>query len=373
MKLKRLSEFRDEIYTCNRTRCGYCQEGCFPYIVLAFEQFSSRGRMITTRALIEGKIKFDDSIVESAFNCFLCGFCDAKCALFPTNIFMALRRELFIAGKTPEPVMAIIGSVTKFGNPYGLPKEERALWTKGVNIRQHGDILFFAGCVYPYLYSKKLQAVYSLLEKIGVNTVYVPEIDNCCGYPILLAGNWETFDAVAKTNYKAWKEKGIKKIVTPCPGCAYTLSEVYPKFIDGFELEVRHVIESVYEKFDQGKISFSKLHKTLTYHDPCDLSRKLRLVEQPRKLMEAIGDIVEPRYNKFFARCCGGGGIVSAYNSQLHLRASLERAQELADTQVDIITTACPTCYRTLDKGLRRVKSKARLEDLSILLLELIR
>ncbi|MCR8453725.1 MAG: (Fe-S)-binding protein [Crenarchaeota archaeon] len=372
VELRKLGEWRDEVYTCNRTRCGYCQEGCLPYKVLGFEHYSSRGRMITIRALVERKIDFSESLVDSSFNCFLCGFCDAKCALFPTNIFTALRRELFVARKIPEPIKAVVDSVAKFGNPYGLPREDRAVWAKNANIRQRGHVLFFTGCIYPYLYPKRIHAIYLLLEKIGVEAVYVPEIEGCCGYPVFLTGDWETFDAIAKANYKAWKERGIKKIVSPCPGCVYTISEIYPKFVDGFELEVTHVVMSVFEEFDRGRIKLNRLNRTFTYHDPCDLSRKLKLVEQPRKLIEALGDLIEPKYNKFFARCCGGGGIVSAYNPQLHLKASLERAQELVDTQAEIITTTCPTCYRTLDKGLKRIKAKTSLEDLNALLLDIV-
>ncbi len=373
MELARLSKYRDEIYTCNRSHCGYCQEGCPSYRILGFEQYSSRGKMITARVFLEGKIGLDENVIDAVFNCFLCGFCDAKCALFPTNVFTALRREIFLAKKTPESLMMIIDSVSRFGNPQRFKREERSLWVGSLNIRQKSDTLFFPGCIYSYFYPKYTQRIYQLLDRIGVSASYIPDIDYCCGYPVFLTGNWEAFEEIARANFKTWKEKGIRKMVTPCPGCFTAFSELYPKFIDDFNIEVSHVAMEIFDAYDNGKVRFDRIYETVTYHDPCDLSRRFGLVEEPRKLLEAVAEsIIEPRYHGFFARCCGGGGLVSAYNPQLYTRASMERAKELVETQAQIITTACPTCIRTIHRGLRKIKARVELVDLSSLLIRAI-
>ena len=129
----------------------------------------------------------------------------------------------------------------------------------------------------------------------------------------------------------------------------------------------------IFDAYDNGKVRFDRIYETVTYHDPCDLSRRFGLVEEPRKLLEAVAEsIIEPRYHGFFARCCGGGGLVSAYNPQLYTRASMERAKELVETQAQIITTACPTCIRTIHRGLRKIKARVELVDLSSLLIRAI-
>ncbi len=368
MEAKRLKDYRDEIYTCNRSHCGYCQEGCPSYRILGFEQYSSRGKMLTARVFLEKKIDLNESVVDAVFNCFLCGFCDAKCALYPTNIFSSFRREIFLANKTPKPLMRVIDSVSRYGNPHGF-EEERYLWAKGLDVGSGSNRIFFPGCIYSYFYPKYTQTTYHLLRRIGTGISYIPEIDGCCGYPIFLTGNWEMFEEIARKNYKRWRDRGVKKIITPCPGCFAALSELYPQFVEEFDIEIKHAVIEVFEAYDNGRIKLGKVYGTVTYHDPCDLSRKFGFVEEPRKLIEAIAeDIVEPRYTKYFAKCCGGGGLVSAYNPKLHIRASMDRARELVETQAEIITTACPTCIRTLNKGLKKIKAKKELIDLNIML-----
>lgn len=363
-----LEKYVEEIYTCNRSHCGFCQEGCQAYKILGFEQYSSRGRMLVTRCLIEGKAKIDESIVDLTFNCFLCGFCNAKCALYPTDIFIALRREIKIKGLTPKPIIQVINNISSTGNPYAFPREDRWSWLSKHNT-QHSETLYFPGCVYSYLYPKNTEIIFQLLRKSGFEASYIPEIDFCCGYPTLLAGDYETFQQIATRNYEEWKKRGIKKIITPCPGCYKALGEYYPEFIEEFDIEIQHVILGIYEAFEKGKIILEKKYTTITYHDPCDLTRFMRVIEEPRKLIEAISrDIIEPDYTKYYAKCCGGGGLVVISNSKLSLKANIERAKELSLTKADIITTACPTCLRSLSKGLKKIKAKTKIRDLEEIL-----
>ncbi len=364
-----LRKFERELYTCNRSHCGFCQEGCWPYKILGFEQFSSRGRMLVSRAMLEGKAKMDESVVESVFSCFLCGFCNAKCALYPTDIFTALRIEINKAGMTPRPLLEISSNISNKGNPYAFPKEDRYSWTKEAQIIGKASSIYFPGCVYSYLQPQQTLRVYQLLSKVGMEVSYIPEIDFCCGYPVYLTGDMEKFGEIARQNYEAWKKHGIKKIYTPCPGCYKTLGEIYPEFIDGYDIEVYHVILAIYDAYENGKISLQKKFGTITYHDPCDLTRFMRVVEEPRKIIEAISkELVELDYHGYFAKCCGGGGLVVAYNPRLSMEASIRRAKEIDAAGADIVTTFCPTCYRTLRKGLKRARSKTNLKDLGELI-----
>ena len=364
-----LIKYRDKLYTCNRSHCGFCQEGCLPYKLLGYEQYSSRGRMILSRVLIERNIKIDENIVDIVFNCFLCGFCNAKCALYPTDIFTALRREINKAGLTPRPLIEVANNIVSSGNPYAFSREDRYKWTKDIQITTKSQSIYFPGCVYPYLQAKQTKTIYSLLAKTGIEISYIPEIDNCCGYPVYLTGDMEKFEAIAKKNYENWKRQGIKKIYTPCPGCYKTLAEIYPEFIENYDIEVYHAVLAIHDAYENGKIRLQKKYQTITYHDPCDLTRFMRVIEEPRKLIEAISnEFIELDYHGYFAKCCGGGGLVVAYNPQLHLQASIHRAKEIESVGAEIVTTFCPTCLRTLRKGLKRIKAKTKLIDLGQLI-----
>ena len=369
----RIKDYEDEIYTCNRSHCGFCQEGCPAYRILGFESYSSRGRMLVSRALLEEHVKIDKDVVDIVHNCFLCGFCNAKCALYPTHVFMALRREVNLSGMTPEPLKRVISNITRHGNPYAFPHNERILWMKDKEVRR-SHVLFFPGCVYSYIHPKQTWRIYKLLSKVGINIGYAPETDYCCGYPTYLAGDIETFQSIAMENYKKWKDMGVRTIYTPCPGCFKALGEHYPEFIDDFDIEVKHVIQGVFEVYDKGSIRLDRIYGVVTYHDPCELTRFMKVLDEPRKIIEAISaEFVELDYSGYFAKCCGGGGLVSAYNPKLALKASVERAIEISMIQPEIVTTFCPTCERTLSKGIKRAKVHVKLMDLGEMILEALR
>ncbi len=323
--------------------------------------------MILSRAALEGRISYED-LTDTAYSCMLCGFCNAKCALYPVDVFIALRCEIWRRGLAPEGIMRVVSNIVEHDNPYGFRRDERGSWANSVTGK--GSALFFPGCVYAFLYPKILRSSYELLRRIGVDVAYIPEADHCCGYPAYIAGDFETFQKIAHRNYRVWKSLGIKSIYTPCPGCYKTLSKHYPEFVDAFDIDVRHVMLSIHEAYDSGRVSFERKYGVVTYHDPCELTRYMHVVEEPRKLIEAISsDFVEMEYHGYFSRCCGGGGLVSAYKPSLYLAASTRRVAEAVATGAEILTTYCPTCDRTLQKGIKKAKAKITLMDLGELLL----
>ena len=50
---KNLKDYAEDIYTCNRTRCGFCRDQCPVYHVKAYETYSCRGKMLVGRGLME--------------------------------------------------------------------------------------------------------------------------------------------------------------------------------------------------------------------------------------------------------------------------------------------------------------------------------
>ncbi len=97
----------------------------------------------------------------------------------------------------------------------------------------------------------------------------------------------------------------------------------------------------------------------VTYHDPCQLVRYLGLVDEPRKILRAIGGIefVEPQWTKGeFATCCGGGGGFEAVFPEMSEMLAVNRTKELLETGAQIIVTHCPGCIMQLKSGLKSLK-----------------
>jgi len=142
------------------------------------------------------------------------------------------------------------------------------------------------------------------------------------------------------------------------PYCTHALSRLFPLFVDGYDLEVRHFLEIVAGEIPSRKLRFPRQVK-VTYHDPCQLVRFLKLVEEPRRILKAIENVtlVETDWTHGeWATCCGGGGGFEAVFPELSQMLAVNRTRELLETGAEIIVTHCPGCIMQLEDGLRQLK-----------------
>ncbi len=151
----------------------------------------------------------------------------------------------------------------------------------------------------------------------------------------------------------------MKRIIGIVPSCTYTLRSLFPNCVAGYDLEVKHFSEVVLENIQSKELKFPREVK-VTYHDPCQLARYLKLVEEPRQILRAIKGIklVEPEWVKGeWATCCGGGGGFEAVFPELSQILAVNRVRELLETGAQIIVTQCPGCIMQLKDGLKELKA----------------
>jgi Fe-S oxidoreductase len=72
-KIQDLKSYQEDIYTCNRTRCGFCREECPVYRITRYETFSCRGKMLVARGLMEGLLEPSKEMADMLDKCLLCG------------------------------------------------------------------------------------------------------------------------------------------------------------------------------------------------------------------------------------------------------------------------------------------------------------
>jgi Fe-S oxidoreductase len=286
-------------------------------------------------------------------------------------------------------------------NILGVTKEQSARWAQGLNLPRQAETVFFAGCGYqfspqlevmmalirnieksvigaelpmrfarfqkklglnlPGIYSnvlargggtevKPLEAAVKVLRNLGVQPGYLAEKEPCCGAPLHHAGLQEKFAENARQAYKTLDGSGVKRIIGIVPYCTHALAKLFPLYVDGFNLEVRHFLEVVAEKISLRKMRYPRKVK-ITYHDPCQLVRYLSLVEEPRRIIKQIENVelVETGWTRGqWATCCGGGGGFEAVFPELSQMLAVNRATELMETKPDIIVTHCPGCIMQL-------------------------
>ena len=313
------------------------------------------------------------------------------------------------ADLVPPGLTYLADNIITRQNILGVTREQGTRWAQKLDLPAHADTVFFAGCGYQYsaqlevlmslargidksvigaelpmrfarfqkklglnlpgIYSnvlsrggetevKPLEAAVKVLRNLGIQAGYLAENEPCCGAPLYHAGLQSKFAENARQAYRTLKFAKVKRVIGVVPYCTHALQKLFPLYIDGYDLEVRHFLEIV-----AGKISLFKLRYPrkvrVTYHDPCQLVRYMNLVEEPRRILKAIEgvELVEPDWTRGeWATCCGGGGGFETVFPELSQVLAVNRVTELMETRPDIIVTHCPGCIMQLKDGLRQLK-----------------
>jgi len=316
----------------------------------------------------------------------------------------------------PPGLVHIAGNITSKQNVLGAPKGTGAKWAKELNLPKEARTIFFAGCGYQYTtglesmmslirkmdkspigaelpmglasFQKKmgvdLAGVYrkllvkdsvfdgqplrdavKVLRNLGTEFGYLADDEPCCGGLLHYIGLQNEFAQNARRVYDELKSHGVKRIISIVPSCTYTIRDLIPKYIEGYDLEVKHFSEVVLEGIQSRELRFPREVK-VTYHDPCQLARYLGLIEEPRQILRAIKgiELIEPDWTSGeWATCCGGGGGFEAVFPELSEILATNRTRELVETGAQIIVTHCPGCIMQLEDGLKKLK----IDDVEVL------
>ncbi|HEY94923.1 MAG TPA: (Fe-S)-binding protein [Dehalococcoidia bacterium] len=312
----------------------------------------------------------------------------------------------------PPGLTYLANNIVLNDNIIGSRKKDGAKWAKNLKFSPNTETVFFAGCGYQY--SSELETLMSLirsidkspinteitmnlaifqrklgldlggvyrkvmtrggeadaqplisavkvLKKIGIDLGYLGEDEPCCGGLLYYIGMQKEFNSHAKDVHSRLKAKGVKEIISLVPSCTFTLKSLVPKGAGSDDnIKVRHFCEVVNESLDSLKPRLPQKVK-VTYHDPCQLSRSLGLIDEPRRILSAIENVelVEPTWTKGkFSTCCGGGGGFEAVFPELSHTLAVNRARELTETEPDIIVTHCPGCIMQIEGGLKELGVK---------------
>jgi glycolate oxidase subunit GlcD len=351
--------------------CGFCRLGCPTFSVTHRESRNARGRNALAFNLLNGSIEPSKDLAEAFYSCTTCQACTYFCParVKVDEIVEGVRKKLYQAGLTPEPVLGIRDNIFKMGNVYASAKADRidiyppALKekiSKG-ELKAQAETLLFMGCVPSYLDMKMVPSLIKPLDAAGVDYTSLATEEGCCGFPLFLMGTDE-FEPHARKVIERIKATGARELLTPCAGCYKTFKKIYPEVGD-LGLEVYHSVHYLLKLINEGKITFKgELGKKVTYHDPCDLGRAFQIFEEPRNILKAIPglEFVEMARNRLQARCCGGGGGVLANNPDMAVEMAAERVRDALAVGAEIIVSGCAACKDNLKKGAKAIPKQER-------------
>jgi ferredoxin len=257
------------LYAYSCSQCGYCVDQCDQFYGRGWESQSPRGKWFWLREFIEGRERWSQEMVDTFITCTTCEICDTRCsAVLPIEpSWMKLRGRLIEDDKrmTLPPFEMMSAALRDEGDIWAGYRKNRADWFPEDLWEAHGpqhaaDTVYFAGCTASYVERDIGVGTVRLLDAAGVDFTYLGEKELCCATPMLVAGKWEQFESVMRSNIASVLAAGASTVTTSCPACDMMWRTVYPEWaaklgID-YPITVRHYSELVADKIAAGEFAF---------------------------------------------------------------------------------------------------------------------
>ncbi len=367
--------------------CGICAEACLFYTETGapertpinkteplrriwFNEYTFLGRILSLFG-IGGKVT-DDMLEQSQTlvydSCTLCGRCTMVCPV-GNDIAAMIRKTregMAAAGHAPEGLIGATTRAVTIGSPMGVKLPALLAQIKHVEKDTGLTIpLDVEGAEYMLLLSSMeimnfpefIEAIARIFAKAGASWTISTEAFEATNSGIQIGASDIAAELVQRIVDAAEKLR-VKTVISPECGHAYMAIRWEGPNLVGkpFGFKVRHVLEVLDEFRRQGRLKLSgKEEQTLTYHDPCQISRRGGVIDEPRQLLGMIADdLVEMPDSGKMNWCCGAGGGVSSNEraDELRLQVFKRKKAQLDAINVDAIVSACSNCRIHLEDGL---------------------
>jgi Fe-S oxidoreductase len=350
--------------------CGECVSRCF--LSDAYPEINPRKivhRMVTGKAM-----ELSDS--EFIWACTLCGRCTTEC---PKGVEMDvlirnLRGIAWSHGKAPARIVEGVAKALEFGNNIGLEGAEfvdTAEWMaeelademenapeEGIDVpmdQEGAEILYVPN---PREYTSNPN-MFQTYMKFFTYT----ETDWTLSSRMFDITNWAYYlgdqgDAVKLVRNLVEEARRLKVKILLSTECGHgfkILRKDAEKWIgEPLGFEVLSVVELAQRYLREGRISLKtgSIEGRITYHDPCNVGRKLGVYDAPRELLSAIAsEFVEMWPNRKYSICCGGGGSVGQNTDmgKKRLEHALKKHDQIMRTGATIVSTSCQNCLSQLN------------------------
>ncbi len=368
-------------YSCSQ--CGYCVDTCDQFYGRGWESQSPRGKWYWLRRLMEGKVKWNQKMVDSILVCTTCELCNLRCsASLPIEpAWMKLRGKLIAEdGRMTIPPFEMMGAATTSqGNIWAGYRANRADWFPEDLLEKHGpDVeapaVYFAGCTVSYVENDIGQAAVRLLDEAGVDFSYLGKREVCCGTPMLVCGKWDVFRETVRQNIETVNAAGAKTVITSCPACDMMWRHHYKNWAKElgleFDIETKHYTEIIAGQLASGEFEFptnggGKKEK-VTWHDSCHIGRVSGVYEPPRELIRALPDteFVEMAHNREDGLCCGSV-LTLIKDPPIAADIGEMRLAEAIEAGAGKVLALCPCCEFQLRVSRDKKEMPLEVQDLA--------
>jgi Fe-S oxidoreductase/nitrate reductase gamma subunit len=327
---------------------------------------------------------------ETLWSCTTCSACVDVCPLgvSPLGFLTEMRRDLVASAKLRGAPASALQKTGRSGNPWGLPARDRLAWIGSdltvptVTDNPDFEVLYWVGCAAAY--DRRLQrvarSIVKLLAAARVSFAVLGQHERCTGEAARRMGDELLFQTLAGENLAAFERLGLSQrtrpIVSHCPHCVNSFRLDYSQL--GAQLNAVHHSEFLAGLVRSGRLAVPQAGaamKSVTYHDPCYLSRVWDVVDPPRRLLtlatQSDGLVEMPRHGRQTA-CCGAGGGRIWLDDSVETRVGRSRIAEALDTGAQTLAVACPFCLIMTSDGLAAHNALMEVRDIAEILVDSI-
>ena len=307
-------------------------------------------------------VQENSNLYTALRRCCFCGYCTAACQthmLAPER--MREWRELFMqAGLMPPEDSKLVmvdnewNIFSAYRAIYGIAYPE-FIQLKDAAKQGPGfvDTLFLPGCSLVSYAPELTRQVGRWLNGAGIAWALS---DDCCGSPLMSAGLFDRAEAFRQKILDQIRAAGITRVITICPGCGEEFAEMMGSEIDIVPLPELLLNESkaMAARGDDSSFSTSLPISSITCFDSCHDRFDNRHGSALRKLMKLHfpqTTQLEMDYKRKGTLCCGAGGAVASYDSDITEKRVWRVIDEARSTGAETLVTMCPTCAYTISQA----------------------
>jgi Fe-S oxidoreductase len=348
--------------------CGQCVSRCF--LMDAYSEMNPR-KLI--RKVLTGRHQdlVDDDFIWA---CTLCSRCTTDCPkdLNMDVIVRHIRSLAYDQGKAPERIVTGIDQAEKTGNNLALSTEvwiDTAEWLgeeveeelgfeEGelqLPIDKEGAELLYIPNPREYTSNPKMFQTYlTFFNYVGADWTLSSKVFDITNWAYYM-GRHDVTVKLVRNLVEETRRLGAKALLSTECGHGF---KILRKDAEGWlgeplGFEVLSVVELAHRYFKEGRLNLRKdaVKERVTYHDPCNVGRKLGIFEPPRELLKHIAeDFVELWPSGKFGVCCGGGGSVGQNKDMAtkRLETAKRKHDQIIATEASILATCCQNCLSQL-------------------------
>jgi len=299
--------------------------------------------------------------------CTMCARCTVVCpmAIDIASVVAATRQAFVAAGLGPPDLLQAADNSRDKGSPLGVTAQvlaDRCEWladeheTEIPLDKEKADVLLTVSSIEMMKYPDSVVAMAKLLNHAGVDWTLSSRGYEATNFGVL-SGKGDVAKVMVSRIAEAAEAVGARTVVVPECGHAFGVLRWSGANILGRELPfaVVHITEYLADLKRQGRLSFKPYTASaITYHDPCQISRRGGATADARYLLDGFAsDFREMKPTGNYNWCCGGGGGVQAMSRAAPVRHEVFRIKiaQVEATGAPALVSACANCRLTMDES----------------------